>query len=112
MSPLLMENGIEVEGAGAGQALGDSARVRIFPVEFIKGLEFEAVFYAGLDRMAEIHKDLIDKFVYVGLSRARSFLGVTYDRLFPVRLKCIEHHFMLDGTWMEKEGVAETPLTI
>ena len=42
-----------------------------------KGLEFQAAFYVGIDRMAEIHKDLIDKYVYVGLSRARSFLGVT-----------------------------------
>jgi hypothetical protein len=73
--------------------------VRIFPVEHIKGLEFEAVFYVGLDRMAEIHKDLIEKYVYVGLSRARSFLGVVFERQFPIRLKCIERHFQHDGVW-------------
>lgn len=100
LAPLLMENGLEVDAAHGGQALGDSARVRIFPVEFIKGLEFEAVFYVGLDKMAEIHKDLIDKYVYVGLSRARSFLGVTVERQFPQRLKCITDHFVTDGTWL------------
>jgi len=97
--PLLRTNGLELDASHGGQNLGDSARVRIFPVEYIKGLEFEAVFYVGLDRMAEIHKDLIDKYVYVGLSRARSFLGVVFERQFPVRLKCIEPHFQHDGVW-------------
>ena len=101
LAPLLMENGIEVEAARNGQSLGDSARVRIFPVEFIKGLEFEAVFYVGLDRMAEIHKELIDKFVYVGLSRARSLLGVTFERQWPARLRCIEQHFELQKNWAD-----------
>jgi len=97
--PLLHANGIELDATYGGQNLGDTARVRIFSVEHIKGLEFEAVFYVGLDRMAEIHKDLIDKYVYVGLSRARSFLGVTFERQFPTRLKCIESHFELGGCW-------------
>ncbi len=97
--PLLHENGLELDASQGGQNLGDSARVRIFPVEHIKGLEFEAVFYVGVDRMAEIHKELIEKYVYVGLSRARSFLGVTFERQFPVRLKSIEHHFEKDGSW-------------
>jgi len=99
LKPILLENGLELEASHGGQALGDSARVRIFPVEFIKGLEFEAVFYVGLDRMAEIHKDLIDNYVYVGLSRARSFLGVTIERQFPPRLKSIADHFVQDGSW-------------
>jgi len=99
LKPILHDNGLEVEASHSGQALGDSARVRIFPVEFIKGLEFEAVFYVGLDRMAEIHKDLIDKYVYVGLSRARTFLGVTVERQFPKRLECIAGHFLRDRNW-------------
>jgi hypothetical protein len=107
LKPVLHENGLEVEASYGGQALGDSARVRIFPVEFIKGLEFEAVFYIGLDRMAEIHKDLIDKYVYVGLSRARSFLGVTVERQFPQRLKCLAEHFVSKGSW--EEGGLDNP---
>ena len=109
LMPLFHENGLELDGSQGGQNLGDSARVRIFPVEHIKGLEFEAVFYIGLDRMAEIHKDLIEKYVYVGLSRARSFLGVTYDRQFPAKLQCIEHHFIKDGTWDKPVPPANKP---
>jgi superfamily I DNA/RNA helicase len=65
-------------------------------VEFIKGLEFEVVFYVGLDRMADVHKELIEKYFYVGLSRARSFLGVTCERSskqLPQSLQCIHPHF-------------------
>jgi hypothetical protein len=117
--PLLYENGLELDASQGGQNLGDAARVRIFPVEQIKGLEFEAVFYVGLDRMAEVHRELIDKYVYVGLSRARSFLGVAFERQFPVRLKCIESHFEYGGSWNKvipergsgdhQLGIAEPP---
>jgi hypothetical protein len=37
---------------------------------------------------------LIDKYVYVGLSRARSFLGVTYRQAFPKELNDIVGHFL------------------
>ena len=105
--PLLRSNGLELDASQGGQNLGDSARVRIFPVEHIKGLEFEAVFYVGLDRMTEIHKDLIDKYVYVGLSRARSFLGITFERQFPTRLDCIKQHFEQDGSWSKCPSESE-----
>lgn len=89
----LEASGIQVDGSHDGNNLGNASRVRVFPVDCIKGLEFEAVFYVGIDRMADIHKELIDKYLYVGLSRARSFLGVTYERVFPQRLQCIEKFF-------------------
>jgi len=89
LRPKLEQNGLELDASYDGHALGDTARVRVFPVESIKGLEFEAVFYVGLDKMEEVHKDLLDKYVYVGLSRARSFLAATYERQFPARLKAI-----------------------
>jgi len=89
LTPILEDMAIEVDASHEGARLGNPSRVRIFPVEAIKGLEFEAVFYVGIDRMAEVHKDLIDKYLYVGLSRARNFLGVSYGRSFPKRLECI-----------------------
>ena len=99
LRPLLSKNSIELDASHNSQNIGDSARVRIFPVQEIKGLEFEAVFYIDLDRMAEVHESLIDKYVYVGLSRARNFLGVTFDNRFPKKLSCIEKHFQLNGKW-------------
>jgi len=94
LKPRLSESGIELEESLDGKLIGDSSRVRIFPVEAIKGLEFEAVFYVGIDRMAQLHSNLIDKFLYVGLSRARSFLGVTYEQDLPSDLATIESLFL------------------
>lgn len=99
LRPRIHQNGLELDASHTGQALGDAARVRVFPVECIKGLEFEAVFYVGLDRMEDIYKDLLDKYVYVGLSRSRSFLGVTYETRFPQRLEVIAKYFVHGGTW-------------
>ena len=89
LAPMLEEMAIEVDASRDGAKLGNPYRVRIFPVEAIKGLEFEAVFYVGIDRMAEVYKDLIDKYLYVGLSRARNFLGISYMKAFPKRLECV-----------------------
>ncbi len=91
---LLVPAGIEVDASPSGALLGNPSRIRIFPVTAIKGLEFEAVFYVDLDIMAKLQPDLIDKYVYVGLSRARSFLAVTYRESFPSELDEIVGHFI------------------
>lgn len=84
--PLLGRFGIDVQECPQGQVLGTQAKVRVFSVEYIKGLEFESVFFVGIDRMALISPTLVDRFLYVGLTRARSFLGVTYFDEFPSSL--------------------------
>jgi hypothetical protein len=46
--------------------------------------------------MADVHEELIDKYFYVGLSCARSFLGVTCDRSpkqLPKTLQLVHQHF-------------------
>jgi superfamily I DNA/RNA helicase len=60
-----------------GQLVGQDNDVRVFAVEHIKGLEFEAVFFVGIDRLAERHPDLFEKYLYVGATRAALFLGLT-----------------------------------
>ncbi len=89
----LEENSIDVEGSGQGTNLGNTHRVRVFPVSKIKGLEFEAAFFVDIDRMAEKTPDLIERYLYVGLSRARSYLGVTCSTQFPRRLSAVRKHF-------------------
>lgn len=51
--------------------------VRIFEVEHVKGLEFEAVFFMGLDALEARESDLFSRFLYVGATRAATFLGMT-----------------------------------
>jgi UvrD-like helicase family protein len=59
----------------------------------IKGLEFEAVFFVGTDRFAERLPDLFDRFFYVGVSRAATYLGVTCEGVLPNRLELVRGHF-------------------
>ncbi len=93
----LFDASIDVEASMKGQNLGTAAKVRVFCVDHIKGLEFESVFFCGIDRMAEHQADLIDKFVYVGLSRARSFLGMTFRSAFPEKLEVIRDQLTFEN---------------
>lgn len=95
--PLLEAYGIETEACLEGRILGTQAKVRVFSVQFIKGLEFEAVFFVSADRMAELAPGLVDRFLYVGLTRARNFLGVTTDGNFPEELAHASSFFKQDS---------------
>jgi hypothetical protein len=48
-------------------------------VQHIKGLEFEGVFFVGVDRLADRFPDLFDKYLYVGTTRAAYYLGLTTE---------------------------------
>lgn len=90
----LEETNISVQKCLEGQTAGDDENVRIFSIEHIKGLEFEAVFYIGIDRLAQVHPNLIDKYLYVGATRAATFLGMTcYDQL-PDKLLELSSNFV------------------
>ena len=79
--------------------LGDKNSVRVFPVEFIKGLEFEAVFFHNIDSIEKNQKDkdLVVRYLYVGLSRAAFYLGITGNSL-PKSLSVI-NSLMNTGNW-------------
>ncbi len=96
--PLLEAYGIETEACLEGRILGTQAKVRVFSVEFIKGLEFEAVFFVSADQMAATTPGLVDRFLYVGLTRARSFLGVTTTNGFPKELAHVSG-FFVSNSW-------------
>ncbi|MBI2259662.1 MAG: hypothetical protein HYU67_12310 [Flavobacteriia bacterium] len=80
---LLCDIGINVVPCENGQILGDKNSVRVFSIDYVKGLEFEAAFFHNIDNLFEGKKisktdeDLLLKNIYVGLSRAAFYLGVT-----------------------------------
>ena len=77
-----------------GQAVGQEADVRVFDVQHIKGLEFEAVFFIGIDEFANQSPTLFDKYLYVGVTRAATYLGVTCEGAeLPAMLKSLEKKF-------------------
>lgn len=99
----LSEHSIEVEKCPEGRILGTGSRVRIFSVEYIKGLEFGAVFFIDIDQMHERNPGLVDKYLYVGLTRATTFLGVTYKTRFPDALDIVEDDFKNDNWGLKSQ---------
>jgi hypothetical protein len=94
----LEAHNIPVEACHNGRVLGTQAKVRVFNAEYIKGLEFEAVIFVQVDRLARAVPELVDRYLYVGLTRSRNFLAVTSGNGFPEQLGHVRQFFM-DGDW-------------
>ncbi len=77
LNTVLEEQNLRAVACPDGKFVGQDDEVRVFCVQHIKGLEFEAVFFLHLDELAEKQPDLFDKYLYVGATRAATFLGVT-----------------------------------
>lgn len=93
LGEVLLDNNIRVIPCPDGQVRGREGAVRVFNVEHIKGLEFEAVFFVGVDTLAGNLPDLFDKYLYVGATRAASYLGLTCAQFLPDRVKHLEPLF-------------------
>jgi hypothetical protein len=80
---ILADIGINVVACNKGEILGDKNSVRVFSIDYVKGLEFEAAFFHNIDRLyssshsEQRSNELILKNIYVGLSRASHYMGVT-----------------------------------
>ena len=79
---------LQAKAYSDGEAIGKTNDVRVFPIEHIKGLEFEAVFFLDVDRLASESPELFDRYIYVGATRAATFLGLTcQESTLPVTLE-------------------------
>ncbi|HBV3453639.1 TPA: ATP-binding domain-containing protein [Klebsiella pneumoniae] len=92
----LAEHNIQVIACREGQAVGQESNVRIFDIQHIKGLEFEAVFFVSIDQLATLHPALFDKYLYVGTTRAATYLGVTCQGSLPSAIESLRLHFCQD----------------
>lgn len=80
-----------------GKSLGEGTDIRVFDIQHIKGLEFEAVFFAGIDSLALNKPEVFDRYIYVGATRAATYLGmVCYEKL-PTKLDSIRG--LCVGNW-------------
>ena len=79
-----------------GQVHGPDKAVRVFNVEHIKGLEFESVFFVGIDKLAETQPDLFNKYLYVGTTRAATYLGITCGHDLPPMMEKLRELFGQD----------------
>ncbi len=95
----LTESNVSVEACKDGQAVGTGEVVRVFDVKHIKGLEFEAVFFVGVDHLAQAEPELFDKYLYVGSTRAATYLGLACFGTLPPALAQLRPQFV--GSWSQ-----------
>lgn len=95
LNTALAEHNIPVI-ASDGRTVGQESNVRVFDIQHIKGLEFEAVFFVAIDRLAALHPELFDKYLYVGITRAATYLGVTCEGTLPPAIESLRTHFGQD----------------
>lgn len=91
---VLEQSNIQAIACPNGQVMGNDNDVRVFDVQHIKGLEFEAVFFVGVDKLAALQPDLFDKYLYVGITRAATYLGVTCDGELPAVISSLRSQFV------------------
>jgi len=94
LNEALAAENAQVVACPKGQVMGQDNDVRVFDVQHIKGLEFEAVFFVGVDRLATIHPELFDKYLYVGTTRAATYLGWTCDKVMPKKIESLRSMFV------------------
>jgi hypothetical protein len=94
---LLAERSIPIVGCKEGRVKGDEREVRVFDIRHIKGMEFEAVFFVDIDVLAQRIPELFHRFLYVGITRAATYLGVTCQAKLPTRLEPIRSRFRTAG---------------
>lgn len=93
LNTALGEHNIQVTACHEGQAVGQDGNVRVFDIQHIKGLEFEAVFFVGIDQLAAKLPALFDKYLYVGATRAATYLGLTCEGVLPSMIESLRAHF-------------------
>jgi len=96
--PRLTERSLRIVGCRDGRDVGNIQEVRLFDIQHVKGLEFEAVFFLGADSLAQRLPDLFDRYIYVGVTRAAAFLGITCQARLPKDLEFVRPFFS-EQTW-------------
>lgn len=93
LSECLADNNIKAVPCRDGQTIGNENDIRVFDIQHIKGLEFEAVFFVGIDRLAAEQPELFDKYLYVGTTRAATYLGMSCEKALPTTLDALRPMF-------------------
>jgi len=90
----LVDENTDVIACTNGQVMGQDNAVRVFDIQHIKGLEFEAVFFISIDLLAKQHPQLFDKYLYVGTTRAATYLGITCEQELPAAIASLRPMFV------------------
>ncbi|WP_336969340.1 ATP-binding domain-containing protein [Sphingobium aromaticiconvertens] len=95
----LMLRNLRATACIEGRMIGEQSEVRVFDVQHIKGLEFEAVFFVDVDELQRVRPELFERYLYVGTTRAATYLGITCAAgELPASVQALESRFIRDWT--------------
>ena len=83
-----------------GQIKGQDTDLRVFDVRRVKGLEFEAAFFTSVDVLASEMPDEFARYLYVGATRAATYLGVSCESRLPAEMGSLRDEFTLQ--WFQQ----------
>ena len=83
-----------------GQIKGQDTDLRVFDVRHVKGLEFEAAFFTSVDVLAREMPDEFARYLYVGATRAATYLGVSSESRLPEEMSSLRDEFTLQ--WFQQ----------
>jgi DNA helicase IV len=97
-SHIFQNNNIKAEACVGEGEIGSASFVRVFNIKLIKGMEFETVFFMDVDEYSKENNNILDKLIYVGISRATYYLAVMCRNEIPESLAPIKD-LMVNGNW-------------
>ena len=98
---IVKQHGLVVEGCPDGMLSRSDVRIGVYPMDCVKGLEFEAAFLTGIDELERQDRRLFGTRLYVAATRAVRFFGVSCRRL-PTKLGGLRDQFC--EHWIEQES--------
>lgn len=70
--------------------------ISVYPIDVVKGMEFDVVFFHDIDH-TPADKETLRRYIYVGISRAAFFLGITLSKDDPE----ISKYFIQNKDWFK-----------
>lgn len=70
------KNNIEVFDGSKDNSKRTDNHICVYPIDVVKGMEFDVVFFHNIDN-SSADTEILKRYIYVGVSRAAFFLGIT-----------------------------------
>lgn len=109
LNDIIYEKGGDFTIASCFSKRSEGKKVVVYPLNLVKGLEFEAAFFFNLDQIAD--PTMQERFLYVGLSRATFYLGATSSSNWDTELSKDFEQDLSKSNWpcLESEKPAPPP---
>ena len=77
-------------------SVGSDTQIRIFPIQNVKGFEFEAAFFFGVDTLEKEDPEMFERYVYVGSTRAATYLAFIAEETIPSVFRALDQTYATD----------------